>query len=57
MYRKKGGTPVDTGDIVTLKFDQMQDTDIWTWMEVRAWADTLNDTEYSSEMTSSSINE
>ena len=30
---KKGSTPA-TGDVVTVKFDQMQDIDVWTWMRI-----------------------
>ena len=30
---KKGSTPAN-GDVVTVKFDQMQDIDVWTWMRI-----------------------
>lgn len=36
-FRKRGQTPVDTGDIVTMRFDQMEDIKVWTWMEIKCW--------------------
>lgn len=33
LFMKKGSTPYN-GDVVTVKFDQMQDIDVWTWMRI-----------------------
>mmetsp|Transcript_3732 Transcript_3732/g.5656 ORF Transcript_3732/g.5656 Transcript_3732/m.5656 type:complete len:103 (+) Transcript_3732:1056-1364(+) len=33
-WLKKGQTPAETGEVVTLRFDQMEDISVWTWMKV-----------------------
>ena len=35
FYRKRGKTP-ESDAVVTMRFEQMQDVDVWTWMEVIA---------------------
>jgi hypothetical protein len=35
---KKGCTPIETGEVITLRFDQMEDINVWTFMEVIAWS-------------------
>ena len=36
-FMKRGVTNDITGEIVTLRFDQMEDVHAWHWMEVFTW--------------------
>ena len=38
VFMKRGVTNDITGEIMTLRFDQMEDVNAWHWMEIHTWS-------------------
>ena len=35
--RKRGVTPLETGEVVSVRFDRMEDIKLWSWMEITCY--------------------
>jgi hypothetical protein len=43
-FRKKGVTPLETGEVVSIRFDRMEDIKLWSWIEVESWTNEPEET-------------
>ena len=42
-FMKKGVTPELSGEVVTFRFDKMEEINVWTWLEVTTWSNEPED--------------